>query len=82
MVNYVAQIIFYGIPVAALLFFIVSLYRYIRAKIENRKKPGTYSSEELKNRKIQLIVSSLIVVVLVGVVIAFMALLAMMIVNM
>ncbi len=75
-------IIFFGIPVAALVFFIVSLCRFISAKSKNKKNPGTFTAEEVKNRKWLLIISSLIVGVLVAVVIAFIAVISMAVIYM
>lgn len=68
---YLSKYIFFGIPLAAILFFIISLFRYICAKIKNKKEPGSFGTEEMKKRKILLIVSSVIVGVLVAVVVAF-----------
>ena len=68
---HLSKYIFFGIPLAAILFFIISLCRYIRAKIINKKEPGRFSTEEMNKRKILLIVSSVIVGVLVAVVVAF-----------
>lgn len=71
------DILFFGIPVSMFLLFGISLYRYIRAKKENRVQPGTYSQEEMKKRKLMLIVSSVIAGVLLAVIIGFVALLYM-----
>lgn len=71
------QIFFYGIPLAAILFFAISLYCYCKAKKTNKMQPGTFTEEELKIRKVLLIVSSVIMGILVVVVIAFIALLSM-----
>ena len=75
-------IIFYGIPVAAIVFFVVSLCRFISAKSKNKKEPGIFSAEEIKNRKLLLIISLLIVGVLVAVVIAFIVVLSMAVMHM
>ena len=58
---YVVQGIFFGIPIAALLFFLISLYRFCNARKKN------VSKEEMKSRKMWLIVSSVILGVLAGV---------------
>lgn len=75
-------IIFYGIPLATLVFFVVSLFRFVYAKIRNKRESGCYTVEEIKERKVLLIVSSVIAGVLVGVLIAFIAVLSMAVVNM
>ena len=36
-------IIFYGIPIAAIAFFIVSLCRFVSAGCMNKKETGTFS---------------------------------------
>jgi len=74
---YLMQYVFYAIPVAAIVFFAVSLYRYRRAKKENKKNPDTFSTAEIKARRILLIVSSVIAGTLAAVVIAFAVLLGM-----
>jgi len=74
---YLMQYVFYAIPVAAILFFAVSLYRYRKVKKENRKNPDAFSVAEIKTRRILLIVSSVIAGTLAAVVIAFAVLLGM-----
>lgn len=71
------DILFFGIPAILLLLFGISVYRYVSAKKANREQPGTYSPEEMKKRKLLLIVSSAVAGVLVAVVIGFVALLFM-----
>ena len=43
------DVIFFAVPALLLLFFGISLYRYISAKRENEETPGSYSIEEIKN---------------------------------
>lgn len=71
------DILFFGIPAILLALFGISLYRYVSAKKQNKAAPGTFSDEEIKKRKIMLIVLSVIVGILVVVVIGFLALLFM-----
>lgn len=63
--------LFFGLPLAAVVFFVVSLVRYIRAK-----KCGI-DAEKLKEHRILLIVSSVIAGVLLAVVVGFVTLLMM-----
>ena len=77
MLSYIISALYYIIPAAALLFFIVSLARWRDAKEQNKRTPGTYSEEEMKSRKICLIVSSVIAGMMAAVVLAFMGLLMM-----
>ena len=77
MLSYLISILYYLIPLAALLFFIISLSLYLEAKQKNKIVPGTYTSEQMKSRKICLIVSSVIAGVMAVVVIAFIGLMMM-----
>lgn len=77
MLSYITSILYYLIPVAALLFFAGSLIFYLVAKRKNKRVPGTYSPEQIKTRKICLIVSTVIAGILAVVVLAFIGLLMM-----
>ena len=74
---YLSKYIFFGIPLAAILFFIISLCRYISAKMKNKKEPCSFDTEEVNKRKKLLIISSVIVGVLAAVVVAFAVMLCM-----
>lgn len=71
------EVLFYGIPLAAFVFFIVSLVRYRQMKtaIESMSEPDQDSLQKLKTRKFLLIVASVIAGVFALVVIAFAVLL-------
>ncbi len=69
------QIAFYGIPAAAILFFAVCLVRYCAAQKRNKREPNSISAEELRGRRLMLIISSVIAGLLAAVVIAFTVLL-------
>ena len=71
------DVIFFAVPAILLVFFAISLYRYISAKRENEETPDTFSAEEIKKRKIILIVASIIAATLVAIVIGFIAMLFM-----
>ena len=77
MLSYIISALYYIIPAAALIFFGVSLFRYHYAKYKNKRTPGTYSPDQIKSRKICLIVSSIIAGILDVVVLAFIGLLMM-----
>ena len=68
------DIFFFAIPLALIALFGISLYRYVSAKKQNKVAPGTFSDEEVKNRKVVLIVLSVVAGVLVAIVIGFIAL--------
>lgn len=74
---YFVQFLYFAIPVAAILFFIVSLCLFLSARKHNKQQPGSVSAQTLRKRKIMLIVSSVIAGVLAAIVIAFIALLYM-----
>lgn len=74
---YFIQFLYFAIPVAAILFFIVSLCLFLSARKQNKLQPGSVSAQTLRKRKIMLIVSSVIAGVLAAIVIAFIALLYM-----
>ncbi len=77
MLSYIVSALYFLIPAAALAFFIVSLVLFLTAKGKNKRFPGTYSPEQMKGRKICLIVSSVIFGILAAVVIGFVCLLMM-----
>lgn len=55
---------FYAIPIASVIFLVVSIVRYLVAKNKNKKVPGTYSESQIKSRKTLFIISSAIAGVL------------------
>lgn len=71
------QLAFYGIPVVALAFFIVSLVLYCRGAKANKLTPGAVPEGEMRLRKTVLIIASVIMGLLVAVVIGFTVLLFM-----
>ena len=71
------EIFFFVIPVILIVFFGISLYRYVSAKNQNKVAPGTFSDDEVKKRKVILIVLSVISCVFVAIVIGFIALMFM-----
>ena len=77
MLSYFISALYYIIPLFAVLFFGISLFRYLYAKHKNKRTPGTYSDTQIKSRKICLIESSVIAGILAVVVLAFIGLLMM-----
>lgn len=71
------DILFFAIPATLIALFGVSLYRYVSAKKQNKAAPGIFSDDELKKRKMMLIVFSAVAGVLAAVVIGFVGLLFM-----
>jgi len=71
------SLLYYIIPIAALFFFAVSLYRYSYAKYKNKRVPDTYSLEQIKTRKVVMIAAAVIVGIFAVVVLTFIGLLMM-----
>ena len=77
MLSYIISALYYIIPLFAVLFFCISLFRYLYAKRRNKRIPGTYTDTQMKSRKVWLIVSSVVAGILAVVVLAFIGLLMM-----
>ncbi len=63
---------FFGLPLAAVIFFVVSLVRYLQAKIKIKKygEPfSVYSRDEMVKRTTLLVISVIVAIVVVAVVI-------------
>ncbi len=71
------DILFFGIPAALVILTGVSIYRFVSAKKKNRQEPGTFSEEEIRKRKIAMIVLCVMTGVLAAIVIGLIALLFM-----
>ena len=65
---------FFAIPIVLLALLGVSIYRYVYAKRKNKKAPDTFSAEEIRIRKLILIVVSAVFGVFAAIVIGFVAL--------
>lgn len=72
---YLAEILFYLIPIGSIAFFIVSLVAFCTSKNTNKRSPGSYTKSQMKTRKLLLIISSVIMGVLAAVVIGLAVLL-------
>ena len=77
MLSYIISALYYIIPLFAVLFFGISLFRYLYAKRRNKRIPGTYTDAQMKSRKVWLIVSTVVAGILAVVVLAFIGLLMM-----
>lgn len=64
----------YLIPLAAIVFFIVSLSCYVAARSQYKAEPNELNNHKKQATKTLLIVSSIIMGVLVVIIVAFMAL--------
>ncbi len=72
-----SALLYFLIPLAALVFFVVSLILYCMARAQNKRFPGSVRPDTLKTRLTLLIVSSVILGVLVLVTVGLIALLFM-----
>ena len=75
--DYLYDILFFAIPVLLVVLFGISLYRYLHAKNREKHAPGIVSREELRRRKIWLIVFSVMAGATLAVVAGFLGLLFM-----
>lgn len=63
---------FFGLPLAAIIFFVFSLVRYLQAKIQNKKSGepfSVYSRDEMVKRTTLLVISVIVAIVVVAVVV-------------
>ena len=72
--GYIFYALFFGAPVAAVIFFIVSLILFLKASKTNKKTPGVFSASVLATRRVLLIISSVIAIVTVSVVVTIVSL--------
>ncbi len=73
----ISEYIFYLIPLAALIFAAVCIYRYCTARRKNKTVPGSFSTQEMKMRKLLMIISIVIAGIFLVIVVGFILLLFM-----
>ena len=59
------MMLFYVVPVLVVIFFGVSLFLFCHAKVKNKKLPDSVSVKKIKNLRVMLIVSSIMMAILV-----------------
>lgn len=59
------MMLFYVVPVLVVIFFGVSLFLFCYAKVKNKKLPDSVSVKKIKNLRVMLIVSSIMMAILV-----------------
>ncbi len=69
-------LMFFGPPVGALVFFAVSLCRYLGMRRKDKKNPGCIPPELRRARRTPLIISSIVAGVLLSLTVGFMLLVA------
>ncbi len=71
MLSNLFSLFFFGLPLAAIVFFAVSLVRYLQAKIQNKKSGepfSVYSRDEVVKRLTLLIISVIVAVLVTAVI--------------
>ena len=71
MVGYLFMSLIYIIPIAAIVFFIVSLCDYIGTKKKYVAEPNDFNEQKKKETKTRLMVASIIMGVLLTVIVGF-----------
>lgn len=66
----------FAVPVAIVVFFIVSLAVFVSDRGRNKKNPGTVPEERIHREKVLLIVSSILIAVVILLFIALVIILA------
>lgn len=66
---YITETLFFLIPIAAIVFFVVSIILYFSAKNKNKQAPDSFSESQMKTRKTLLTISSVIAGILAAVVV-------------
>ena len=69
--SWLVYILIFGLPIAAEAFLVVSIIRFILAKVKNKRVPDTYTDKQIKTRLILLIASAAIFITLIAVIIGF-----------
>ena len=67
---YAVIFLFFAIPLASAVFFLVSLILYLSAKVKNCRAPESVDAALVKKRRNRTIVSGIIAAVLVGAMLA------------
>ena len=75
-------LLFFAIPIASILFFIISLIRFLSAKKQNKQTPDTYSKKQITTRKIVMIISAVLMALFLIIVIGIIWLAYMIMTNM
>ncbi len=70
----IMMLLFFTPPITVIVMFVISLVKYICAKVKNKKVPNTFSKNETKKRGIKLILWSVAMVALVSAVVGFIVL--------
>ena len=72
---YLIMFLYFAIPIASVVYFIYSLLSYVSIKKQCAAEPDAVAPKTLKSRKIQMIISGIVMAVLVSVTVGFAVLL-------
>ena len=72
---YLIMFLYFAIPIASVVYFIYSLLSYVSIKKQCAAEPDAVPPKTLKSRKIQMIISGIVMAVLVSVTVGFAVLL-------
>ena len=75
--GYLVYALFWGLPIFSVLWFGISLYRYSVAKHRMKHGKQQYSDQDMKRRKLWLIISAVLFGVIALIVLSLIALLMM-----
>lgn len=75
MLDIMMSFLFFGLPAAAVVFFVTSLRKFLSLRKRERQEPGSVTPEEMKKGKTMMILASCVVATLVAVVLGFVILL-------
>lgn len=75
--EYLIYALYFGLPAFSVIWFAVALYRFSIAKHYMKRGKRQYDAADMKRRKIQLIISSVLLGVIALIVLSFIVLLMM-----
>jgi ABC-type Fe3+-siderophore transport system permease subunit len=61
MASSIFSLLFYGVPALLVLLWVLSLWRYLRAKKKEKEQPGSVSPSALDTRRTLMIIMSVVV---------------------
>lgn len=71
------NMMFFGLPLATLIWFVCSLLRYISARRREKNQPGSVSEFEMRSRKFNLVSSAVVCGILFAIVLGIVIMLTM-----
>ena len=75
--EYLIYVLYFGLPAVSVLWFGISLYRYSIAKHRMKHGKQQYSDQDMKRRKLWLVISAILFGIIALIVLSFIVLLMM-----